>query len=208
MPGFTHERRIGGLVAGVDEAGRGPLAGPVVAAAVVLDIGRTPRKLRQLIDDSKKLSRAQRDEAFAALMQARGGAVLALAVGAASTAEIDRVNILQATFLAMTRALARLPLRPDHALIDGNRLPRDLPCPATALIDGDALSFSIAAASILAKVVRDRAMTRLAMRYPGFGWTTNAGYGTEEHTQGLARLGPTRHHRLSFAPCAQFVLSY
>jgi ribonuclease HII len=107
----------------------------------------------------------------------------------------------------MRRALARLPIPPDHVLIDGDRLPQGLPCAATALVGGDGLSLSIAAASIVAKVTRDRAMTRLAVRYPAFGWATNVGYGTEIHTQALAAIGPCKHHRLSFAPCAQFVLS-
>ena len=207
MPSFTHERKIGGRVAGIDEAGRGPLAGPVVAACVLLDVERTPRELKRALDDSKKLSRAERETAFTLLADARAEGIAAIGVGAASVGEIDRINILQATFLAMRRSLVRLPLLPDHVLIDGNRLPRDLPCPATALVGGDGLSFSIAAASIVAKVLRDRAMHRLHSRYPGFGWATNMGYGTGKHTQGLAKLGPTPHHRLSFAPCAQFVLS-
>lgn len=207
MVGFAHERKIGGKVAGIDEAGRGPLAGPVVAACVVLDPQRAPRKLCRAIDDSKKLTREKREAAFELLLAARADGVAAIGVGAASVAEIDRINILQASLLAMRRALARLPIRPDHALIDGDRLPADLPCPATAVVGGDALCISIAAASIVAKVLRDRAMTRLALRYPGFGWVTNVGYATGEHTQALARLGPSRHHRLSFAPCAQFVLS-
>jgi ribonuclease HII len=208
MADFAHERRVGGRVAGIDEAGRGPLAGPVVAAAVVFaDVRRAPRGLRDQVDDSKKLSREQRDAAFARLIaMAREGA-LVFGVAAASVGEIDRLNILGATFLAMRRALARLPAPPDHALIDGDRLPPNLPCLATPVIGGDGLSLSIAAASILAKVIRDRAMTRLATRYPAFGWETNVGYGTEVHTQALAQIGPCRHHRLSFAPCAQFVLS-
>lgn len=208
MADFAHERRLGGRVAGVDEAGRGPLAGPVVAAAVVFaDVRRAPRGLRDQVDDSKKLTRAQREVAFARLIaMAREGA-LAFAVAASSVGEIDRLNILGATFQAMRRALARLPQIPDHILIDGDRLPPGLPVSATPLIGGDGLSMSIAAASILAKVIRDRAMTRLASRYPKFGWETNVGYGTTIHTQALAQIGPCKHHRLSFAPCAQFVLS-
>lgn len=207
MVGFAHERKIGGRVGGIDEAGRGPLAGPVVAACVVLDAQRTPRKLRSAIDDSKKLTREKREAAFELLLAARADGIAAIGVGAASVTEIDRINILQASLLAMRRAVRRLPHAPDHALIDGDRVPPGLPCPATAVIGGDALCISIAAASIIAKVLRDRAMTRLALRYPGFGWVTNVGYATGEHTQALARLGPSRHHRLSFAPCAQFVLS-
>ena len=207
MPGFTHERRIGGIVAGIDEAGRGPLAGPVVAACVAFDRDRVQRKLWRSIDDSKKLTREERETAFALLTEARRDGIVSVGVGAASVGEIDRLNILQASLLAMRRALVRLPLAPDHVLIDGDRVPGGLPCPATPIIGGDALSLSIAAASIVAKVLRDRAMVRLAMRYPAFGWTTNVGYATGEHTQALGRVGPSRHHRLSFAPCAQFVLS-
>ena len=207
MVGFGHERKIGGRVAGIDEAGRGPLAGPVVAACVVLDPQRTPRRLRSAIDDSKKLTREKRETAFDLLLAARADGIAEIGVGAASVAEIDRINILQASLLAMRRAAGRLTRCPDHALIDGDRVPAGLPCPATAVVGGDALCLSIAAASIVAKVLRDRAMTRLALRYPGFGWVTNVGYATGEHTQALARLGPSRHHRLSFAPCAQFVLS-
>jgi ribonuclease HII len=207
MPGFAREKKIGGIVAGIDEAGRGPLAGPVVAACVVLDRERTPRKLMRAIDDSKKLSREEREVAFDLLVAARAQGIASIGVGASSVRTIDSINILQATLLAMRRALGRLPLRPDHVLIDGDKVPRDLPCAATPVIGGDAACISIAAASIIAKVLRDRAMMRLSVRYPGFGWTTNVGYATDEHTQAIARLGATRHHRLSFAPCAQFVLS-
>jgi ribonuclease HII len=208
MPDFTHERRLGGRIAGIDEAGRGPLAGPVVAAAVVFaDTRRAPYGLRTQVDDSKKLTREEREVAFARLLElARAGAA-SIGVAAASVAEIDRLNILGATFLAMRRALSRLPSPPDHALIDGDRIPPQLPCAATPVIGGDGRCLSIAAASIVAKVIRDRAMTRLAPRYPAFGWETNVGYGTEIHTQALAQIGPCKHHRLSFAPCAQFVLS-
>lgn len=208
MADFTHERRLGGRVAGIDEAGRGPLAGPVVAAAVIFaDVRRAPRGLRDQVDDSKKLSREQRETAFARLIDMARDGELAFGVAAASVGEIDRLNILRATFLAMQRAVGRLPSAPDHALIDGNLVPPNLSCAATPVVGGDGRSLSIAAASILAKVIRDRAMTRLAARYPVFGWEKNAGYSTEIHTQALAQVGPCRHHRLSFAPCAQFVLS-
>jgi ribonuclease HII len=208
MADFAHERRLGGRVAGVDEAGRGPLAGPVVAAAVIFaDVRRAPRGLRDQIDDSKKLTREQRETAFERLIAMARDGELVFAVAASSVGEIDRLNILGATFQAMRRAVTRLPAPPDHVLVDGDRLPPGLPCAATPLIAGDGLSLSIAAASILAKVIRDRAMTRLAARYPQFGWEKNAGYGTQIHTQALAQIGPCKHHRLSFAPCAQFVLS-
>ncbi len=182
-----------GPVAGVDEAGRGPWAGPVVAAAVVLDAACVPAG----VTDSKQLSRARREALFAALR-----ASARIGVGAASVAEIDRLNILAATLVAMGRAVDDLGVAPAHVLIDGNRTP-ELACPATAVVGGDARSLSIAAASIVAKVTRDRIMARLARRYPGFGWERNAGYGTPEHRSALDRLGVTPHHRRSFAPVAR-----
>jgi ribonuclease HII len=203
MPTFSYERRIGGLVAGVDEAGRGPLAGPVVAAAVVFRTCSLPRALSGRIDDSKKLSPEDRESAFVTLRRFAASGDILIGVGAASVEEIDRFNILQATFVAMQRAIRRLGCNPDAALVDGNIAPKGLGCRAEALVDGDARSLSIAAASIVAKVLRDRAMVRLAARYAGFGWETNVGYGTPEHIEGLGRLGPTKHHRLSFAPVVQ-----
>lgn len=194
MPDLSHEHRLGGRVAGVDEVGRGPLCGPVVAAAVILNPRNLPRDLVGL-DDSKRLS-PQRRAHFAVVLQ--GCAMIG--VGAASVSEIDGINILQASLLAMRRALAVLPIAPDVALIDGNRAPKDLNFPTETLVQGDQLSLSIAAASVIAKVVRDRAMAQLALRYPGYGWERNAGYGTAEHLEALLRLGATRHHRRSFAP--------
>ena len=197
MPDFAFEREAGGIVAGIDEAGRGPWAGPVVAAAAILDPARLPRRLAKQIDDSKKLTPALRVAILAELRP-----VARIAVAAASVEEIDRVNILQATFLAMSRAVAALGVVPDLALVDGNRLPA-LPCRARAVIDGDALCLSIAAASIAAKVTRDALMARLALRYPGFGWERNAGYGTAEHAGAIQALGVTRHHRRTWAPIAK-----
>ena len=196
MPDFALERRCEGLVCGVDEVGRGPLAGPVVAAAVILDRRRLPRLLRERLDDSKKLDREEREE-YAALLRR---AATAIGLGAASVAEIDRRNILQATLLAMCRAVAALGLAPAVALVDGN-VPPPLPCAVRTVIGGDGLSLSIAAASVIAKVTRDRLMRRLAERYAGYGWTTNVGYGTAEHRSALLALGPTPHHRRSFGPC-------
>jgi ribonuclease HII len=203
MPNFAHERRLGGLVAGLDEAGRGPLAGPVVAAAVAFRTLHLPRDLSGCIDDSKRLTPAARAHEYECLRAHAAAGEILIGVGAASVAEIDRRNILQATFLAMRRALARLGGVPDIALIDGNQVPRDLGCRVETLIGGDGRSLSIAAASIVAKVIRDRAMLRLASRHAAFGWSSNVGYGTREHVEAIARLGPTRHHRLSFAPVAQ-----
>jgi ribonuclease HII len=193
MPSFDLERAAGGRVAGVDEVGRGPLAGPVLAAAVVFT-RRVPPKLARLIDDSKKLTAEQRGLAFDALLACPHTQI---AVGAASVTEIARLNILHAALLAMRRAVERLPMLPDLALIDGNRPPA-LPCPTQCVIEGDAISLSIAAASIVAKVLRDRGMTRLAARFPGYGWDANAGYGTAFHRAALRRLGPTPHHRAAF----------
>lgn len=192
-PDFSREAAHGGLVAGVDEVGRGPLAGPVVAAAVVFPRG-VPDALAPMLDDSKRLAPAAREAAFAA-MRSSGGAWIAVA--AASVREIERLNILHASLLAMRRAVLRLPRLPNLALVDGNKLP-DLPCPAQAVVGGDAASLSIAAASIAAKVVRDRCMARLSRRYPGYGWDGNAGYPAPSHRAALERLGPTPHHRAGF----------
>ena len=196
MPSFRIERTLTGVICGIDEVGRGPLAGPVVAAAVILP-QKLPRGLRGAIDDSKRMSRQEREAVGAILV-----GVVQYGIGAASAAEIDRINILRATFLAMARALAALMARghrPDWALVDGNQAP-PLTCPVKTVIGGDGLSLSIAAASIIAKVTRDRAMRALATRYPVYRWETNVGYGTEEHRGALAAHGPTRHHRRSFSP--------
>lgn len=182
-------------VAGLDEVGRGPLAGPVVAAAVVLEPGsRAIRGLR----DSKLLSAAQR-ELLGAEIRRRA---VAWAIGAASVHEIDRLNIRAATALACRRALARLPLEAEYVLLDGLPLP-ELGVPHEAVVEGDARCHSIAAASVLAKLVRDRLMELLARRYPAFGWERNKGYATRLHLWALDRLGPTPHHRRSFGPVVQ-----
>jgi ribonuclease HII len=213
MPDFTLEARLrarhgkGVLVIGIDEAGRGPWAGPVVAAAAWLDPQRCPAELRRGLDDSKRLSPARRDELFEMLEDSAACGAAALGLGEAGVAEIDDVNILQATLRAMTRAAADLAAglatrggrAPEAALVDGNRLP-ELPCPAEAVVGGDGLSLSIAAASILAKVTRDRHMAALAQAHPGYGWERNQGYGTAEHRAALARLGVTPQHRRSFRP--------
>ncbi len=177
----------------MDEVGRGPLAGPVVAACVVFT-GGVAGSLAALLDDSKRLSPAQRARAHAAL---RASENVEIGVGAASVAEIARLNILHAALLAMARAVAHLPAPPDMALIDGNRAPA-LGCPTRCVIGGDALCLSIAAASIVAKEVRDRAMTRLGVRFPAYGWAHNAGYPTALHRAALAQHGPSPHHRCAF----------
>jgi ribonuclease HII len=181
------------LVAGVDEAGRGPLAGPVVAAAVVLDPKRRPKGLA----DSKALNAARREELFAEIM-----ATSIVSFTAASTERIESLNIRGATLWAMTRSVAGLGVRPDLALIDGRDAPPGLCCAAEPIIGGDALVQSIAAASIVAKVVRDRMMGRLGEIFPDYGFERHMGYSTPEHMAALARVGPCAHHRRGFAPIA------
>ena len=193
VPDFTHESLAlsqGALsVVGVDEVGRGPLAGPVTAAAVQLDPLRIPDGLR----DSKQLSAARREALFAEIM-----ACAKVSIAHATVEEIDSLNILRASHLAMERAIAGL--KADHALIDGNLIPRGLTIPATAIVKGDAKCLSIAAASIMAKVTRDRIMVDLAQHYPGYGWAENAGYPTKAHLLALQSLGVTPWHRRSFRP--------
>jgi ribonuclease HII len=189
-PHFEFEMAAAGPVAGLDEAGRGPWAGPVVAAAVILDPARIPDG----IDDSKKLSAERREELLAELE-----AVAEIGIGIAGVAMIDRDNILQASLWAMGEALKGLRRRPALALVDGDRPPA-LPIPARCIVGGDALSLSIAAASIVAKVTRDRLMIGLDEECPGYGFARHKGYGTALHAEALARLGPSRHHRFSFAP--------
>ncbi|GLK65412.1 ribonuclease HII [Paracoccus kondratievae] len=179
------------LVAGVDEVGRGPLAGPVTAAAVILD----PTCIPEGLNDSKKLT-AKRREVLAEQIMACSD----WAVGHASVEEIDQLNILRASHLAMCRAIEGLRQRPCLALIDGNMLPRDLPVPGLAVIKGDGRCLSISAASIVAKLLRDRIMVDLAQQHPGYGWEVNAGYGTPAHRKALLDLGVTPYHRRSFAP--------
>jgi ribonuclease HII len=199
MPHYIFEARaaktIAGLIAGVDEAGRGPLAGPVVAAAVILDRKRIPKGL----NDSKQMTREAREEAYDRITKCA-----IVGVGDASVDEIDLVNIRQATHLAMARAIRALAQAPAFALVDGNDPPA-LPCRCDTIVDGDARSVSIAAASIIAKVTRDRIMQALHEQHPGYGWFTNMGYATEEHREALNRLGPCRHHRRSFAPVYQIL---
>ena len=178
-------------IAGVDEVGRGPLAGPVTAAAVVLDLAVVPPGL----NDSKKLSAKAR-----ALLDAELHRVAEVSIAHASVQEIDEINILRASHLAMERAVARLIVAPDFLLIDGNMIPRGLTIPAEAVIKGDARSVSIAAASIVAKISRDHIMVDLAQQHPGYGWETNAGYPSKRHREALQNLGVTPHHRRSFKP--------
>ena len=207
MLSFRHERRLPPPVAGVDEVGRGPWAGPVVAAAVILDEQKLPKALLAQLGDSKKLSEATRNRIFGLLKQGEGRYAWS-GLGAASAREVDAVNVLQASRLAMRRALAKLRVEPASVLVDGvtafdlggliaveNR---------RSLIRGDGESPSIAAASIIAKVTRDRVMTKLAGLYPNFGWQRNKGYGTRAHRRAIARYAPCPHHRFSFKPIAEW----
>ena len=201
MPDFQLESNLIGRIAGIDEAGLGPWAGPVSAAAVVLDQANLPDVLRDGLDDSKKLSPRARDALFDALHeQARLGNV-DIGVGLSSVAEIERDNILAATMTAMARAVTDLDRPVDIALVDGNRVP-NLTCTVQTVVKGDQRSLSIAAASIIAKVTRDWIMAELDAQHPGYGWAHNAGYGTAEHRAALLQLGVTPHHRRSFKPIA------
>lgn len=195
MPHYIYESRLlktmEGPVCGVDEAGRGPLAGPVVAAAVILDRKRAPKGL----NDSKQLSEEEREALYPRIVES----AIAWGVGEASVGEIDLVNIRQATHLAMARAVRAMAVAPMFALVDGNDAPA-LPCRCDTLVDGDARSLSIAAASIIAKVTRDRMMVALHEEHPGYNWRSNKGYGTAEHYSGLKAHGVTVHHRRSFGP--------
>lgn len=196
-PDDALERSVGApgtVVAGVDEAGRGPIAGPVVAAAVVLDPARVPAGL----DDSKKLTEAKREALFEAIL-----ADHRVAIALASVETIDRTDIRAATLDAMRRAVRGLAIPPGHVLIDGVDVPPGLPCPGTAIVEGDAKSLSIAAASIVAKVLRDRLMSRAGAEHPAYGFEKHKGYGTADHMAALATEGATALHRRSFAPVAR-----
>ena len=195
MPDWSLEHAAPGHVAGVDEAGRGPAAGPVVAAAVILDPANTPEGL----DDSKALSKRRRALCARALWNAADTGACAISVGVAEPSEIDQINILHATMCAMARAVAGLSRPPDHVLVDGNRLPV-LPCTSQAVVKGDSRSVSIAAASIIAKVTRDALMEEADRRWPIYGFAEHAGYLTADHRGALARFGPCPIHRRSFAP--------
>lgn len=191
--------RISGkeIIAGIDEVGRGPWAGPVTACAVILD----PNNIPDGLNDSKVLTAKRREQLFDLIMDSAQVSCVHVEV-----TEIDQVNILQATFRAMERAVSHLPI-PNHILVDGNKLPPNLPSQATAIVKGDAKSVSIAAASIIAKVTRDRLMSDLSEAYPGYGWEKNAGYGTKMHQLGLLNHGVTPHHRRSFKPIHNILYS-
>ena len=193
-PDFSLEEKwisiSGGRVAGIDEAGRGPWAGPVAAAAVILD----PNNIPEGLNDSKKLSEKKREYLFEKIT-----ATSIIGVALAQPYQIDKLNILGATLWSMQMAASHLPKYPDAVLIDGNQRP-DMACPMETIVKGDAKSLSIAAASIIAKVTRDRIMRDLDIKFPEYGWARNKGYGTHEHAHALAKFGVTEHHRKSFAP--------
>jgi len=191
LPDFMFETKLGCRVAGVDEVGRGPLAGPVTAAAVVLD----PKCIPDGLNDSKKMTAKRRLELYWQLLDCAD-----VSIAHASVSEIDEINILRASHLAMERAIAGLQVLPEHVLIDGNMIPRGLQLPATTLVKGDSRSVSISAASIVAKVCRDCVLVDLAQQHPGYGWETNMGYGSKKHMEALQSLGVTPHHRRSFKP--------
>lgn len=195
--GIERELRKAGalLIAGVDEVGRGPPGSPVVASAVIMPPGVPAIRG---VDDSKRLTRKEREKLVVRIRER----ALAFGIGAASVREIDTLNIFNASVLAMRRALTRLAIHPDHVLVDGRRL-RSLGVEHTAVIDGDAKCFNVACASILAKVTRDRLMTRLSVRYPDFSWASNCGYGTADHVRGLTRRGATVHHRRLFVAAVE-----
>lgn len=190
QPDFSIESEYNGIIVAIDEVGRGPWAGPVMAAAAILN----PQNIPTGLNDSKKLSAAKREALYTSIMDAAQ-----VAIGVASVEEIEQLNILQATKLAMRRAYDGLGVNATIALIDGNQPPQ-LPCPTRCIVKGDSISLSIAAASIVAKVTRDRLMAELALQYPYYGWERNAGYGTKAHQDGLASHGLTPHHRKGFAP--------
>lgn len=202
-PHLQLEQSFQGVVAGFDEAGCGPWAGPVVAAAAIIKPDQIPSDVLQMIHDSKQLTPSKREHLYSCFLEIGEQGIL-YGIGQASVLEIDTMNIANATKLAMHRAFEALPLKPDVALVDGNRRP-NLPCEICMVIKGDQTSISIAAASIFAKVTRDRIMADLDQEYPLYGWKKNAGYGTAVHQQALAQHGVTPHHRRTYAPIARFL---
>ena len=200
MPDFELEKTYNGLIAGVDEAGRGPWVGHVVAGAVVFLKTPIHPSLEKHLNDSKKLSAKRRQELYALMKDEAEKKNLIYGVGLASAKEIDALNILQATFLAMKRAVANLEIKPDLALIDGNRTPKEFVCPNRCVVQGDSKSYSIAGASVVAKVYRDNLMKEMALKYPHYGFEKNAGYGTKEHIEALKKFGICPEHRKTYKP--------
>lgn len=207
MPDFELENQHQVPVAGIDEAGRGPWAGPVVAGAVVIKDKNLDKFLLDGLNDSKKLTAKKREALYDKLFAAEAAGQLCIGIGQASAAEIDRYNILQATFMAMKRAAENLRIKPQFALVDGNQVPKGLCCPCQTVVKGDARCYSISAASIVAKVYRDRLMAELAQKYPYYGFEKNAGYGTAAHIAGLRQYGIIEgQHRKSYRPIQELLL--
>ena len=200
MPDFEIENGFDVPVAGIDEAGRGPWAGPVVAGAVVIGDRNIDKALLEGLDDSKKLSAKKREQLYDKLFAEEKAGRLFIGIGTASAEEIDRINILQATFLAMKRAVEALKIEPQAAIVDGNQNPKGFVCPTRTVVRGDAKSYSISAASIVAKVYRDRLMSEMAKKYPYYGFEKNVGYGTAAHINGLKEHGICPEHRKSYKP--------
>lgn len=203
LPSFFYEKQYSGNVAGIDEVGCGPWAGPVVASAVILDQKRFPIELLEIIHDSKKVSPKKRKMIYQELQRLKGDSCF-ISWAKASVEEVDTLNIRRAALLAMQRAVDVLEVKPQVALVDGNICP-PLECHVKTLVKGDTLSYSIAAASIVAKVIRDEIMERLSEEYPHYGWERNAGYGTAEHQRAISAYGITPYHRVSFAPIARHI---
>ncbi len=200
MPNFEIENEYSLLVAGIDEAGRGPWVGPVVAGAVVVLDKNLDAGLLKNLDDSKKLSAKKREKLYNLLREEEKAGKVAIGIGQASASEIDEMNILNATFLAMKRAYDKLKVKPGAVIVDGNMVPKNFNIPCKAVVKGDAKSVSISAAAIMAKVYRDRMMAEMAVKYPHYGFEKNAGYGTKAHIEALQKFGITPEHRKSYKP--------
>lgn len=205
MPDFLLEDDVNGMAAGVDEAGRGPWVGPVVAGCAVFLSRNVDERLLQNLNDSKKLSKKKREMLYELLQEEQKKGTMLLGIGEASAQEIDEINILNASFLAMKRAITAAGATPSLVLVDGNREPKNFGFKTKAVVKGDAKSYSISAASILAKVYRDRLLEEMAKKYPGYGFEKNAGYGTKAHIEGLKQFGVTPEHRKSYAPIKEFL---
>ena len=205
MPDFSLEDEVLGLVAGIDEAGRGPWVGPVVAGCVIFVNRDIHPFLLENLNDSKKISKKKREKLYELLLEEKEKGNIFAGVGLASAEEIDELNILNATFLAMNRALENSKGKPVFVLVDGNKVPKGLAVEGKAVVKGDAKSYSISAASIMAKVYRDKLMEEMAKEYPNYGFENNAGYGTKEHIEALKKYGVTPHHRKSYKPIKEFL---
>ena len=205
MPDFSFENKFSGVVCGIDEAGRGPWVGNVVAGAVIIKDKNLSPELLCNLNDSKKLSKQKREHLYSLLRDAETKGQIKIGIGEATPQEIDEHNILQATFMAMRRAAQNLGCSTDIALIDGNQTPQNFPCKVTTVVKGDARSYSISAASIVAKVYRDKEMEKLAEKYPFYGFEHNAGYGTKDHIEGIKKHGLIPEHRKSYKPIKEFL---